>query len=258
MLISNSSNTLKEDISSLRQQLVHHPLYQNIENIEHIRSFMSYHVFAVWDFMSLLKALQRNLTCVTIPWMPVENVNTSYLINEIVLGEESDIDENGVRTSHFELYLEAMNQVGASYYQLAQFFDLVKSGMTVPVALQYVEDLDEAIADFVNFTFKLINQNKTHVLAAVFTYGREDLIPDMFLSIVKDLQGKFPQQLSTFKYYLERHIEVDGDHHSLLAYEMTENLCKTDEQWEEATQAVKEALKLRIKLWDAVQNNICN
>jgi pyrroloquinoline quinone (PQQ) biosynthesis protein C len=108
------------------------------------------------------------------------------------------------------------------------------------------------VQDFVNHTFAVIDSNKPHVQAAVFTFGREDLIPDMFHSIVQDLHQKFPDQVSTFKYYLERHIEVDGDLHSHLALEMTERLCNTESDWEEAMEAVMLSLESRIGLWDGV------
>jgi hypothetical protein len=104
--MSKHIEKLKEEITPLRSQLIGHPLYAKIKTIDHLNVFMEHHVFAVWDFMSLLKSLQRNLTCVNLPWVPVGNPQTRYLINEIVLGEESDVDEQGLRTSHFELYLD--------------------------------------------------------------------------------------------------------------------------------------------------------
>jgi hypothetical protein len=255
MLIADHSEVLKEHIADVRSQLVTHPLYAKINSLADIQKFMSTHVFAVWDFMSLLKSLQRKLTCVDIPWRPVEDANTSYLINEIVLGEESDVDEEGNRISHFQLYLKAMNQVGADDTQLKALFTKLDHGTPVKEAISSL-GLDQAVQNFLDFTFTIVKENKAHVLAAVFTYGREDLIPDMFLSIVKDLDAKFPAQLSVFKYYLERHIEVDGGHHSILAYQMTDSLCKTDEQWEEAGAACKKALELRVELWNSIAKQL--
>ena len=95
---------LKTEIEPLRQQLIQHDLYKNIRTIEDLHVFMEHHMFAMWDFMSLLKSLQQTLTCTGVPWMPVGSANTRYLINEIVLGEESDVDAEGNRISHFELY----------------------------------------------------------------------------------------------------------------------------------------------------------
>src|SRR6218665_309178 len=126
---------LKEEVAPLKQQLVEHKLYKQISSIEDLHIFMQHHVFAVWDFMSLLKVLQRNLTCVDIPWVPKGNANTRYLINEIVTGEESDIDEQGNRHSHFELYLKAMEQAGSSIQQINQMLQLLSSGKDVYQAL---------------------------------------------------------------------------------------------------------------------------
>jgi pyrroloquinoline quinone (PQQ) biosynthesis protein C len=95
------------------------------------------------------------------------------------------------------------------------------------------------------------------VLSAIFTFGREDLIPDMFMALVNDLNQRFPEKIAAFKYYLDRHIEVDGDHHSHLALQMTAELCGNDEnKWEEATQASMEALRLRNNLWTGVLDEI--
>lgn len=248
---------LKQSLHEVRESLVVHPLYGRLHSLQHIQVFTQYHVYAVWDFMSLLKSLQRQLTCVNLPWVPVGNGNTRYLINEIVLGEESDVDENGVRKSHFELYLDAMHQLGANTGEITQLLGALQQGKAVAEAVNALQ-LPKGIADFVHHTFHIIENTPVHVQAAVFTFGREDLIPDMFLGMVKELAETFPQ-LSIFRYYLERHIEVDGDHHSHLAMEMVSELCGNDEQkWAEAAGASLEALKSRKKLWDAVLAAISN
>ncbi|HEY0244252.1 MAG TPA: DUF3050 domain-containing protein [Mucilaginibacter sp.] len=247
---------LKNQIEPLRRQLIEHSLYKNIHSINELTVFMEHHVFAVWDFMSLLKSLQQNLTCTTLPWMPVGNANTRYLINEIVTGEESDIDENGNRASHFELYLRAMQQAGCQADAIVALFKELSFGKSVNEALSITE-VPLAVHNFVQHTFEVIDTNKDYLQAAVFTFGREDLIPDMFISIVRELNNQLPGKVNILLYYLERHIEVDSDHHSQLAYQMTADLCgNDDDKWEEATIAVKEALKARIALWDGILKTI--
>lgn len=255
LLVENHIEELNKEIYLLRQEIVNHRVYKMINEVSDVKIFMQYHVFAVWDFMSLLKALQNNLTCTSIPWFPKGDANTRYLINEIVVGEESDIDQNGIRKSHFELYLDAMQQSGADTQQIQCFIADLKANIDTKTALENSK-VSKAAKDFVNYTFEIIASNKPHLQAAIFTFGREDLIPDMFMSIVKDLAEKFPQKISIFKYYLERHIEVDGEHHSHLAIQMTESLCKNVEQWAEATLAVKKALQFRINLWNAIYEEI--
>jgi len=249
---------IKKTTEPLRQQIINHKIYSAINDIDDLKIFMQYHIFAVWDFMSLLKALQNNLTCTSIPWFPKGSADTRHLINEIVVGEESDIDSYGNRKSHFELYLDAMQQCGADTAPIETFITVLKKTGDFNSAFTASETPEEA-RDFVDFTFKIIGSNKYYLQSAIFTFGREDLIPGMFLSIVNDIHKNFPDSISIFKYYLERHIEVDGDHHSHLALQMTSNLCGTDEQfWKEAEQATIESLQKRIDLWDGAYRQIIN
>lgn len=254
----NFLESLKAEIEPLKSQLIKHKVYSKIKAIEHLHEFMQHHVFAVWDFMSLLKSLQRNLTCTNIPWIPVGNANTRYLINEIVTGEESDVDETGNRHSHFELYLMAMQQAGCDTTQIAQMIEMIEKGYSVTDALNLC-GAPLPVKAFVNNTFDVINTDKAWLQAAVFTFGREDLIPQMFISFVNELCEHAPEKISIFKYYLERHIEVDGGHHSDLAYQMLISLCGTDAgKWSEATRYVKQALQYRIQLWDAIAESFSN
>ena len=251
-----SIERLQSRIAPLKSQLIQHPLYREMSSLSDVRIFMQHHLFAVWDFMSLVKYLQRELTCVSLPWMPKGNAQTRFLINEIVLGEESDVDAFGKRISHFELYSQAMKEVGASIELMELVFQFIQNGSSVSEALERA-DVPSSIKDFVNLTFRFIEEGKVHVVAAVFTFGREDLIPDMFSSMVNELNTD--GSLNTFRYYLERHIEVDGDHHSHLAYQMLSELCGEDAQkWQEAELAVEQCLQARIKLWDGVCAELTN
>lgn len=247
---------LVKTIEPARNELIAHPVYGRIRHTEEIKIFMQHHVFAVWDFMSLLKSLQQQLTCTQVPWLPKGSANTRFLINEIVTGEESDVDENGVRMSHFELYLKAMQQANASAQGINAFTEMIGKGAHVSVALNETS-LPASVKAFVKNTFAVIATNKPHVQAAVFTFGREDLIPDMFMSMVKDLSTRHEDRLSTLRYYLERHIEVDGDHHSALALEMTKELCGNDEdKWLEAELWVMRSLRARKGLWDGILESL--
>lgn len=249
---------IKEATDPLRQQIIHHKIYSAIIDINDLKIFMQYHIFAVWDFMSLLKALQNKLTCTSVPWFPKGSAETRHLINEIVVGEESDVDPDGNRKSHFELYLDAMEECGADISSINNFIATLKKTGDLATAFPVSATPKEA-RDFVDFTFKIIRTDKEHLQAAIFTFGREDLIPGMFISMVNDLDKNFPGNISIFKYYLERHIEVDGDHHSHLALQMTSNLCGSNEQyWKEAEEATLESLQKRIDLWDGAYNQIMN
>ena len=127
MIVNNINNVkrVEDSLADLRYQLQNHALYQNLNNIEDVKIFMENHVFAVWDFMSLLKALQIELTCVKTPWLPSENAKLARFINEIVIAEESDVNEKGEPKSHFQMYLDAMNQVGANTNQIDSFIQSI-------------------------------------------------------------------------------------------------------------------------------------
>jgi len=247
---------IKKNIESYRLQIINHKVYSVINTLDDLKIFMQHHVYAVWDFMSLLKTLQNNLTCTSVPWVPKGSADTRFLINEIVVGEESDIDMNGNRTSHFELYLQAMKQCGADINQIQSFITSLQTTNNFNESFE-ISNTPEAAQKFVSFTFDTINSNKNYLQAAIFTFGREDLIPGMFISIINDLDKNFPDNISIFKYYLERHIEIDGDHHSHLALQMTASLCGNNEEyWQEVEKITIASLKMRIQLWDGVYNEI--
>jgi hypothetical protein len=244
---------LQAQLRPARQRMVEHSLYRTIQSLDELRVFMEYHVFAVWDFMSLLKALQRDLTCTTLPWVPKGNPATRRLINDIVLEEETDLDPEGRPTSHFELYLRAMQECGADTAPVQRLLAALAQGESVPAALAAAQ-APAAVQEFVNHTFAVIAAGQPHAVAAAFTFGREDVIPDMFRNLVADLGQRFPGQLSTFTYYLNRHIELDEDHHAPLAHQMVRDLCGTDAQrWQQAAEVAAQGMAARVRLWDGIQ-----
>ena len=254
--VQSQLRTLLDAVAPHRDAVERHPLYVELTSLERIHVFMEHHVFAVWDFMCLLKALQRRLTSPTVPWLPVGDPQTRRLINEIVLGEESDELPDGRVLSHFELYREAMTESGADLSTAAAFEQGLKQGRPVRVALREV-GVPAAAREFVTQTLDIVEQDRPHLIAAVFTVGREQMIPRMFVKIVRALADTHPGKLETFKLYLERHIELDQSEHGPLAAQMMQNLCGCDRsRWEEATSAAISALEGRRRLWDAVLEKV--
>lgn len=243
------------EIQPLQEQLLSHSLYKEIKTPDDLLVFMEHHVFAVWDFMSLLKALQNGLTCTKTPWKPAGNAETRYLINEIVLAEETDINAQGERQSHYEMYIDAMQKAGASTVAIDR---LVATDFDVMTIDKAIENLPAGVSQFLKFTFDIIDRGNLHEIAAAFTFGRENLIPAMFSAIIGEIEDNFPaKDLSDFKYYFDRHIELDEDEHGPMALQMIEHLCGDDNnKWDEVITVSKEALKVRLNLWDGILSEI--
>ena len=250
-------STINQTIQPQKELLLQHSLYEKVKTLDDLRQFLESHVYAVWDFMSLLKALQNKLTCTTTPWFASANPETRYLINEIVLAEESDLTLDGKRLSHFEMYVEAMQSCGASTKTLQAFLQNVTDTQNVFIAIKQ-SDLHENIKAFLDFTFRVIEEGKVHKIAAAFTFGREDLIPNMFTEILKNFQQNFPDvDLAKLIYYFERHIELDADEHGPMAMQMIGELCGDDTQkWKEVEEVSVLALEKRIGLWNAIEAQI--
>jgi hypothetical protein len=234
------------------EQVLAHPVYAHIDSLENLHVFMEFHVFAVWDFMMLLKSLQTQFTSLSVPWIPPTDPVVCRMINEIVLAEESDCFENGIIQSHFEFYIDAMKVMGANTVPILTLIDSIRSGVPFETAIQN-SLIPEVAQRFVMHTHALVVSQQWHEIAAVFAYAREGLIPSMFTEIVAVLAIQFPNQLHRFSEYLSRHIELDGDTHGPLAKSMVDRLCGDDPiKAETAMIAVGSALQSRLELWDGV------
>ncbi len=253
MVAGTEMAELQERLEPMYARLAVHPLYRAFRSIGDLHVFQESHVFAVWDFMSLLKALQRGLTCVEVPWLPTRHAGTRRLVNEIVFGEESDEFE-GEAVSHFELYLRAMRECGASTEGIDGVLARLEGGAGVEEALA---EAPGAARAFVRTTFAVIGGGKLHEIAAAFTFGREDLIPEMFRGFIRDQDERLRGKLATFRWYLDRHIEVDGEEHGPMALRMVGELCGGDEaKWSEAREAAVLALEARLALWHGILREI--
>lgn len=241
---------LESRLTPLRAQLTAHPLYASIRTLDHVRCFMESHVFAVWDCMSLLKCLQRRLTCVRIPWTPTPYPASRRILNQLILSEESD-DFDGRPLSHFEIYLEAMQAIGADTIPMLRVVKAAATSFNWQSTLHQVAPTPAR--RFVDSTFDTVRQGSLVAQAATFTFGREGVIPELFRNFLHRLNNDLSGSLSTFLWYLERHVEADGVDQPPLSLPMISDLCGDNPAlWTEATQAAEAAMRARVALWDGI------
>lgn len=248
---SSQIEQLMQFSAPLRDQLINHPLYSSIKSLSSLRTFMEYHIFAVWDFMSLLKTLQNNFSCTNVPWIPRNDSKMTRLINEIVLCEESD-QINGSTYSHLEFYILAMKDLGCDTSLITELLKKVGECGSYRQAVDTLP-IPNAAKNFMDNTFSIIESNEIVAIATAFTIGREALIPDMFIEIIKGLNHIENINLEKLIIYLERHIEIDGGEHGPLAFQMVNELCQDNNSlWRRASDSALLSLQARIDLWDNI------
>lgn len=238
-------------LKPLRVRLFGHEIYQQMETLEDLREFMEHHVYAVWDNMSQLKALQKVLSNKNNVWTPSPYKKTLRIINELALEDESD-ELDSEYLSHFELYHRAMEQCGADFYLVDRFLALLQEEKDLYAALRKI-NLAESIKLYLKVNWEISQSAKPHAMAAAFFLGREDVVPELFHKIGRDLLFYHPKELSLMKIYLERHTNIDYELRNQHVQTVLEELCGDDDQkWEEAENAAKSVLDARFALWDGM------
>jgi len=257
LAVSPRAAALVEAASAGIDALASHRIWATLRERTSLRRFMETHVYCVWDFMSLLKALQQVTTGVGVPWRPVGDPRVRRFVNEIVLAEESDHLPDGRVASHFELYLAAMHEAGASAAVVRRFLDALPDRLRVgghgDAVRRAAADagVPSAAADFMATTFAVIDRGRPWEIAASFGVGREQAIPDMFTATLAAV-GR-DSGCGLFAEYLERHVELDGDEHGPMMLELIAALCGSDEtRWRQAEATALESLRARSRLWDAL------
>lgn len=248
---------IRTTVEPLIHELEQHKIYDAIRKDQDVKTFMSHHIFAVWDFMNLAKVLQHVIAPSNAPWIPNRcPADITRFINEIILDEESDrVFKDSKISSHFDLYLEAMNQIGADTKGIKSFITHLKQHFSILSSLT-LSHADPGVIKFVSYNDRLIQPDKPHVVAAAFAFGREIPLPKIFARILEVME-KHEMDCDIFKEYLERHIEIDGDKHSQLAEQMVSHFCGDDAyKWVEATSAANMALKVRLVFWDYIEREL--
>jgi hypothetical protein len=242
-------------LEGAHRRLVEHPLYDELSSPQDVRIFMQHHVFAVWDFFSLLKRLQAEVTCTVVPWQPKQLAEHGRFVMEIVLSEETDEDIGGGYTSHFELYRRAMTEVGADTTLINAYVDAIAGGAE-PLAALSAQDVPPTVQTFVRHTLDTALHGQPHEVAASFCHGRENLLPDV-LGALRDGLGDLIEHAPTFQHYLERHITLDHDEHGPLALQLLDALIDGDTERERtAIETGIAAIEARSQLWDGALEEI--
>ena len=246
--ISSARNTLKP----LRVRLLAHEVYQQLETLEDLQEFMEHHIFAVWDSVSQLKALQHALSCPDAAWKPSAYPNSTRIVNELVTEEESAPDGNGSYASHFQLYREAMQQAGATTHLVDRLVQLVQEQGNIPQAVTKLR-LPESIKQYLSMNWEITQSGKPHQIAAAYFLGREDVVSQLMNKLDDELLAYHGSKLSKYKTYLSRHYTTDPTIHQQRMLNILSELCGDDDsKWTEAEAAAKIALEARFKLWDGM------
>lgn len=253
----DAAGRLEESLLGARLALVEHPVYSALRTPAALRTFLEYHAFAVWDFMSLLRSLQQRICGDAVPWLPPANLLAARMVNEMMLVEETDeLPDGSGFGSHFQLYQRGLVEGGVRNDKIGAFTTALGNGRSVEQAYDDAA-VPRAAREFVNATLSKCKDPGTHKLAAYFVFGRENIIPAMFRRIIENLEAQYGASFPTLRYYLDRHVGIDETEHGPASRRMLGALCGSDEKlWAEAQESAREALEARLRLWDAVHEAI--
>lgn len=195
-------------------------------------------------------------------WIQYDDEGNLYrALNQIIIDEESDITPvEGVYKSHFNLYLDAMVEIGAPLTIIDDILSYnyqIESPKNIYSTFELSENYCEKCKEYDDEVLDIVQDPDVIPTLVYFVYGREAIIPGMFkkiLDVVKDVPGT-----ESLQFYLKRHIEVDADSHSNLAkYILDKFVERTEYTAGNIEQLKNEAIAHRIKLWDAIADEINN
>ena len=251
----SNSNELAPLLELRCQKLKTHPVFEFVQTKEDLRYFMSWHAFAVWNFMSLAQRLQHELKSAHLPWTPPKSSPVARMLNDIVLGEESDVKMWGWHSSHIDLYLSAMKEVGANASQLEKFLGLISLKIEVNNALRMVK-APEAVQKFVLATNATVKNGSVSEVLGAFLYAREEAIPHIFNSRLAEWFDPI-EQAPNFMYYLKRHIALQGECEGSVAMELVNDLTRgLEDSLQKIQHASVMAIDQRLALWNALQSEL--
>lgn len=250
-ILSDPIAYLQQEVAPTRRLLLNNGLYYQLQSLPDLRRFMEHHIFTVWDFIALVKALRRELVVAPGSQLPASVVARRF-ITEVVPDEETTTSLPGRLVSHFALYVRAMEECGADTTPIRQLVAAVTAGRPTEEALQAAQAPD-AVRQFVGTTFSIIHSGKPHAVAAAVAFGHEEWIPNRLRQLVNTLRAQLPGQLDTFASCLDQHGHCATGKHALLGRELVRELCAdAPERWQDCQEVAIRCLEARLKLWDGI------
>jgi hypothetical protein len=236
-----------------RAALQTHSLYGRLVDLEQLRWFMESHVYVVWDFMCLLKSLQRFATCAEVAWRPVGDPAVRRVVNELVLAEESDAFDGRV-LSRLEAYLEMMDEIGADTGPMQRMLERLRGG--VPIGLALGQEVPRRARMFIQTTLGIIGRAQPHEIAGAVAVGRELAIAPVFRQLVKTIERR-GVSAARLRAYLDQRSTLDGGVREPAAARLLESFCGDDRQrWQEAGMAAADCLDARAMLWSRIEDAV--
>lgn len=234
-------------------ELTQHPILHAVSDRAGLRVFMASHVYAVWTHISLVKRLQHELTSVAVPWVPPRSRHAARLINELVTGVECDLDADGAPISHYELYLDAMQNVGADTRSIRRFVQLIDDGSSS--ALERAFDsatTPQHVRTYVRHALRVARQGSLAQVMGCFLHERDISLQQSITRLLAEWTRTSPA-LPRLAYYLERHSQLECGRHAERLQRVVQELDSTSPRFaDDVLASARESLGTRIRFWDGV------
>lgn len=235
------------------QMLERHKIYKLLNNQTSLANFMERHVVCVWVYHSLLRSLYQDIVSQLTDLNGDRSKECLRLITEIVLEEVVEDLGDGQYQSHLELYVEAMEDLGANITPILTFFDMLEKGYTTKRSLELANFPIEAVR-YAKTILPLLKEPPYKKAAALF-YEGEPFIPDSFLTQVEVLLPKVPVNLLLD--YFEGHIEGLKRPGFSATGRLVEIFCASDKRYElQAEKIAEKVMKSRLELWNLIATDL--
>ncbi len=264
---------MEKRVAPLRMWLESHKLHEALGgDVDDLRKFAEIHVWCVWVMMSMLKAFQVELaTKETLPWIPSSDgrkkEKLARMVNEMALRYQYWVvdEKTGKTTTNFEMYLQAMAQLGCDSAEITSFLSFLhksaRCGLpcaaSMEAALRFCA-MPRGVAGVLRYCFALIQSRQLHRLAASFAFVRnKSSVVSALLATLDKARAEEGQDFDLYRRWLERFAGLLDHNFAPLAFQILVELCGDDEaKWREVEQTAAESLQVQRIFFDDVYNEL--